>query len=220
MSNFTEGFAVWGLFHLHYKHFIYSSTNLQIIMQTLAAFIQKIAGYKVLISLVLCFGVFSNLLLPQAERHINQLSGAEVGVLDLKSGLHPNEVYTTVSQYTPDALNFYRLTELTADVVYPIIYTLLFAVALYLVFVGGGVKAPFTNAYLLPFATMFIDYLENIFIVSILSFYPTQITALAYACSAATLLKWVFLTLNILLLLYGLMLLAIKRTRKNTSPDQ
>lgn len=180
-------------------------------MGSLDNLIRKIAGFKGLIILAVSFGVFANLILPDAEKHINRLSGKEVGVLDLKSGLQPGEVYETVAQYTPQAIQYYRIIELTADVVYPIIYTLLWAVALFLIFERGGVRAPFGKAYLLPFATMLFDYTENIFIVVILSLYPNEYSFLAYACSAFTLLKWVSLLATSLLLLYGLAMLLWKR---------
>jgi len=180
-------------------------------MGSLDHLIRRIAGFKWLIILAVSFGIFANLILPDAENHINRLSGKEVGVLDLKSGLHPGEVYQTVAQYTPQAIHYYRIIELTADVVYPIIYTLLWAVGLFLIFEGGGVKPPFGKVYLLPFATMLFDYIENIFIVVILSLYPNEYGFLAYACSAFTLLKWVSLLATSLLLLYGLVMLLWKR---------
>ncbi|OWY21420.1 hypothetical protein C7N43_06965 [Sphingobacteriales bacterium UPWRP_1] len=179
--------------------------------------IRKIAGFKWLIVLAVSFGIFANLILPDAENHINRLSGKEVGVLDLKSGLHPDEVYKTVALYTPEAIQYYRIIELTADVVYPVIYTLLWAVALFLIFERGEVRPPFRKAYLLPFATLLFDYTENIFIVLILSLYPQQFVWLAYACSAFTFLKWVSLLATGLLLLYGLLMLLSKRLARK--PD-
>ncbi len=165
-------------------------------MKLLSAFIAKIAGYRVIILLAVLFGLFANLLLPSLEKSINEKAGKTVGVIE---------------DYGPEARKSYLLIELTVDVVYPIIYAFLFSVILFVFYEKLGVKAPFKSIYLLPFLTLLFDYTENLFIVLMLSLYPTKVMALAYLCSVFTALKWATLIASILLILYGGMMLLIKR---------
>lgn len=180
-------------------------------MKLLSAFIAKIAGYRVIIVLAVLFGLFANLLLPSLEKSINEKAGKTVGVIDLQSGFHPSKVYEMIEDYGPEARKSYLLIEITVDVVYPIIYAFLFSVILFVFYEKLGVKAPIKSIYLLPFLTLLFDYAENLFIVLMLSLYPTKVMAFAYLCSAFTALKWATLILSILFVFYGGIMLLIKR---------
>ena len=101
-------------------------------------------------------------------------------------------------------------TELTLDVVYPLVYSFLLAVILTLLFRHKSYK-PAWWVTLLPFVSGLFDYLENGAIVGLLTTYPAQSPALAMLCEVAKLAKWLSFGLVVILLLYGLFRLVLSK---------
>lgn len=180
-------------------------------MKFLTAFIERIASYRLIILLVILFGLFAGYILPQLEQDINEKAGKTVGIIDLLSGLNPSKVYEMIEDYGHEGRKTYLFAEVTADIVYPIIYTLLFSVILFVFYEKLGVKLPIKRVFLLPFLIMLFDYTENLFIITMLVSYPTKIPLLAYLCSVATAFKWATLYISFLLIVYGGIMLAYKR---------
>ena len=88
-------------------------------------------------------------------------------------------------------------TEYTVDVIYPLVYTLLFSFALYLLF--KSVKlAKF------PFLILIADYLENIGIYNILKAYPEELNELVWLTSTVTSIKWILAIIAVVIILFGL----------------
>lgn len=172
-------------------------------MTRLANFLDRVANWKMLILLLALYISFPAYWLKNAESTINQLAGKAIGPIDLTIGFNPGRTLRMVADYGPKARAYYAQTELTVDVAYPLIYSLLFAVILTLLFRRKSYK-PVAWVTLLPFVSLLFDYLENAVIVSLLTTYPTQSTALAVLCEVAKLAKWLSFGLTAVLILYGL----------------
>ena len=83
------------------------------------------------------------------------------------------------------------------DVIYPLVYTLLFSFALYLLF--KSVKlAKF------PFLILFADYLENIGVYNILKAYPKELNELVWLTSTVTSIKWILAFTAVVIIIFGL----------------
>ena len=67
---------------------------------------------------------------------------------------------------------------------------------------------------LLPLLGMLFDYLENISIVILLSYYPQKIVGVAYFGGVATFCKWIFLFSGMGVILVGLIAWAVSGLRK------
>ena len=152
--------------------------------------------------------------LKNAEATINQLAGKPVGVIDLTFGYNPARTLQMVANYGPAARTYYARTELTLDVIYPLVYSFLLAVILTLLFRNDADK-PF-RWVMLPFASGLFDYLENGAIVGLLTTYPAQSPALAVLCEVAKLAKWLSFGLVVLLILYGLFRLILSKIQTSS----
>lgn len=180
-------------------------------MNKLILFLNRFSNWKTLVGLVILYAIFSFILLKNAEEKINQLAGKEVGPIDLTFGFSPERTLQMVEDYGDAGRAYYSQVELTIDIIYPVVYALLFAVILTLIYsrlIGGPVQ--YLNV--LPFVAMFFDYLENITIVSMLNNYPEQSIAMATLCELFKLFKWLIFGLILFLIIYGLIKLAFRRT--------
>ena len=114
--------------------------------------------------------------------------------LDLYFSYSSDEVYNLFANFSPAELKTYMITELTVDVVYPIVYSLLFA---FVIFKLSG-KAFFS---MVPVLVMFLDYLENIGIVTMIHYYPQQLNSVAMITSIFSSLKWILVIVSVALIL-------------------
>ncbi|GAB2781982.1 hypothetical protein GCM10027275_27220 [Rhabdobacter roseus] len=184
-------------------------------MNALSRFIDRIATWKILIPLLALYISFPAYWLKNAEATINRLAGKPLGPIDLTFGFDPARTLRMVADYGPAARAYYTLIELTTDLVYPIVYSLLWAVVLTLLFRGKAYK-PFGWIALLPFISLLFDYLENATIVGLLTTYPNQSVALAVLCELFKLAKWLTFGGVISLVLYGLVRLMVTQWRTSS----
>jgi hypothetical protein len=184
-------------------------------MKTLSQFLDRIANGKLLIFLILIYAIFPAYLLKNAEEKINQLAGKKIGVIDLTIGFNPQKTLQMVADYGDEARAYYAQTEMTTDVIYPIVYAFLLGIILSLLYLNKAYK-PFYWVNLLPFIALIFDYLENICIVSLLQNYPSQSLMVANFCEVFKLLKWISFGFAIVLIFYGLIRLCIEKIRKTS----
>jgi hypothetical protein len=182
-------------------------------MKTLSKFLDRIANGKLLILLFLIYAIFPAYFLKNAEEKINQLAGKKIGVIDLTVGFNPQKTLQMVADYGDEAREYYAQTEMTTDVIYPIVYAFLFGVILTLLY-RNKVYKPFSWINLLPFVALIFDYLENICIVSLLQNYPSQSLNAATFCEVFKMLKWLSFGISVVLILYGLIRLLLTKTHK------
>lgn len=181
-------------------------------MTALATFIDRIANWKSLVFLLAIYVSFPAYWLTNAEATINRLAGKPIGPIDLTVGFNPGRTLQMVADYGPQARAYYTHVELTVDIMYPVVYSLLFAVILALLF-RNKANRPFASVTLLPFVSQLFDYLENATIVGLLTTYPQQSTTLAVLCELVKLIKWILLGVIIVYMVYGLFrLLSPKRS--------
>ena len=184
-------------------------------MTILARFLNRIANWKTLLLLLVIDAGFAAYWLPNAEATINRLAGKPLGPIDLTMGFDPARTLQMVADYGPAARAYYRQMELTLDVIYPLVYSLLFAVVLTLLFRHKPYK-PFGWVTLLPLVGWGFDYLENAAIVGLLTTYPAQSTALAVVCEVAKSGKWLSFALVVGFSLYGLFRLIMSKIQTSS----
>ena len=138
-----------------------------------------------------------------------------VGPIDLQFFYTPEKVFGMIASYSPEVRAAYRIFELTGDIIYPIVYTLFFALAITWLFQRGFPSDSVIHRYnLVPFGAWLFDLFENLCIVSMLSVYPSTPAALAWASTIFTMIKWLFVIPTALLLLYGLVKAAMNGFKK------
>jgi len=105
--------------------------------------------------------------------------------------------------------------ELTADIIYPIIYTLFYGLLISWLFQRGfKSNSPMQKLNVMPVGAWFFDLLENVGIVSMLLVYPSQPVVLAWLTMSLGLIKWLFAIGSIGLSLFGLVKAGLNRFKK------
>jgi len=169
-------------------------------------------GWLVLI--LLAADIFFNAVaMPSQQAKIESGSGG-TGPIDLQLFYTADKVYEMIESYGPEVRASYRAFEMTVDIIYPIVYTLFFSLALTWLFQRGFVPSSNFQKYnVVPFGAWLFDLLENICIVTMLSIYPSTPAILGSLAGIFTLIKWLFAGTTIILMLIGL-IMAIKNRFK------
>ncbi len=162
-------------------------------------FITKYTSWKsilILMGLMLLFEfVFFPQFLPKGE-HARSL--------DTEIAYNADDAYEIIENYTDSMRQRYIYGEVTLDLVFPVIYTLLFSFLIFFLFKN-------TRLALFPFIQLIFDYLENTGIVILLSAYPNKIMWLATTTSVFSMVKWVLVGVTALIVLLGAVRFVIKR---------
>jgi hypothetical protein len=149
---------------------------------------------------------FNAVILPAQQAKIQAGSGG-VGPIDLQFFYTPEKVYGMIASYSAEVRASYRIFELTGDILYPIVYTFFFSLAITWLFARGFPSNSNMHKYnVVPFGAWFFDLLENLSIVTMISAYPSTPAGLAWVATLFTMLKWLFVAPTVLLLLYGLVM--------------
>ena len=157
---------------------------------------------------------FNAVILPGQQAKVEANLNA-AGPIDLQFFYTPEKVYGMIGSYGNEIRALYRIFELTGDIIYPIVYTLFFSLAITWLFQRGFASNSNMHKYnVVPFGAWFFDLLENICIVAMLSVYPSTPSTLAWASTIFTAAKWLFVIPTVILLLYGLVKAAMNGFKK------
>ena len=166
-------------------------------------FIQKTATWKnilILMGIMLLFQfLFFPALLPGGEHAV---------LLDSELGYRANEAYEVIGHYSDSMRRIYILNEVTLDLVFPFVYTFLFAFAIYLLYQRSTLA-------LFPFLAIIFDFLENTGIVIMLSAWPNKFMWLATCTSIFSMIKWSLVVISTLIILVGGVKFLVKQKKTN-----
>lgn len=126
--------------------------------------------------------------------------------LDMQASSSPYEAYQRIASYGEDGRQYYALIELTLDLIYPILSALMFTSLTIFLFRGVFPLDSFWQKLpLLGPVVMWVDYLENASVVTMLLSYPRRLDLLAQAATMFTDAKIVLSDLELILILVGLL---------------
>jgi hypothetical protein len=179
-------------------------------MQTLSNFLNRISNWKTLTITLVLYLLCAVVWLKNAETKINELAQKTVGIIDITLGFNPQKTLEMVRDYGEAARAYYARTEMTLDVLYPIVYTSLFCIVLTLLFRNKSYK-PFKYVNLVPFVVMVFDFLENISIVTLLKTFPNTSETVLFLCEIFKMGKWLSLGVMMIFVVYGLIRLVLKK---------
>ncbi|MEA2076680.1 MAG: hypothetical protein U9O95_01515 [Candidatus Marinimicrobia bacterium] len=165
-------------------------------------FIQKYASWKSILILMGIVLLFQFLWFPQFLP-----KGEHAVMIDTEMGYTAEDAYEIIGNYTDNMRQRYIFGEITLDLVFPFIYTFLFAFAIYFLTKNSTLA-------LFPFLQLIFDLLENTGIVIMLTAWPDKIMWLATATSVFSMIKWVLVGITLLIVLVGAVRFILKR--KNT----
>ncbi len=162
-------------------------------------------GWLVLVLLVLD-GFFAGFLLPLIQGMMQDGQGG-VMPLDLMLFATPEKIFGMIERYGEYTRLFYRNVELTVDIVYPIVYLFFFGLLISWLFQRSFSPASRMRKYnIVPLGAWFVDLIENIVIVTLLSIFPSQPAGLAWILILLTTIKWTFAGASLVLILIGLVM--------------
>lgn len=113
--------------------------------------------------------------------------------LDLLFFSAPSETFARLERYDERARLFYLGSELTLDILHPILYTLALGLLISWLFQRGfarGDKMRILNVT--PLGAWSLDLLENLCIVAMLALWPERSVPLAWMLTVFRMGKWIF----------------------------
>jgi hypothetical protein len=171
-------------------------------------------GWRVLF-LFIADVVMMGYIMPVASAILELAANNSVLPLDLLFFYTPAEAFAMLEKYGAAGRALYMKIELTADLLYPIIYTLFFGLLISWLFQRAfPPESKMQKWNVAPVGAWFFDLLENVSIVALLAMYPSLPVVLAWLTMLLGLLKWAFAFLSIGLVLVGVVNAARNRFRK------
>jgi hypothetical protein len=125
--------------------------------------------------------------------------GFENPALDGRRWYSPAEARDFLQNIGERGRRLYAVTELTLDLLFPIIYGALFSILLIHVYARGTAK----NLLLVPLMTVVADVAENLTTAYLALQFDGQESSLARVAATFTMVKSVLLLLSLILILFG-----------------
>jgi hypothetical protein len=164
-------------------------------------------GWLVIV-LLLLDAFFMGFIMPLISGLLKNGPGAQQP-MDLQFFSTPARLFSIAKSYGEFGRVFYGGVELTVDIIYPIVYTLAFGLLISWLFQRGyKPDSKMQKLNILPLGAWLFDLLENLGIVTLLSTFPAQITAVALLTTIFTMVKWIFAGASMLLIVLGLIMAA------------
>lgn len=174
-------------------------------------------GWRVAI-LFLADVLMMGYIMPVAGAILALAANNSVMPLDLMFFYTPERAFEMIEKYGETGRSIYFKIELTADIIYPIIYTLFYGLLISWLFQRGfKPDSPMQKWNLMPVGAWFFDLLENTGIVSMLMMYPSKPEILAWVTMLFGSLKWACFVVTVGLVLVGLVKAAMNRFRKQAA---
>jgi hypothetical protein len=142
------------------------------------------------------------------------ISGEKKPTLDSNISYGAREAHALFGKLKDEGRQFYACSEITADLIFPIIYSLFLSLLIIYIFQKCSLNKALQFVAMLPLLALLFDYIENILFAFMLFDYPQERTAFAEVASVSTKLKWTFLAVSAGAILFGLTCLVIKSVRK------
>lgn len=171
-------------------------------------------GWRVVI-LFIADALMAGYVMPLAGGLMALAANNSVLPLDLMFFYTPETAFDMIERYGEEGRALYTRIELTADILYPIVYTLFFALLISWLFQRGfRPDSGMQRMNVVPLGALVFDLLENGGIVSMLSMYPSIPAVMAWITMLFGSIKWLFAFASIGLILIGLVRAVMNRFRK------
>jgi hypothetical protein len=171
-------------------------------------------GWRVFI-LFLAESLMMFYIMPVAAGIMALAANNSVMPLDLMFFYTPAQAFEMMDRYGEAGRSVYLRIELTADIIYPIIYTLFYGLLLSWLFQRAfKADSQMQKWNAMPVGAWLFDMLENVGIVSMLMTYPSQSEIMAWLSMLFGSVKWAFFAITIVFMLVGLVRAALNRFQK------
>ncbi len=162
----------------------------------------KFASLKLSLILFLFVIIFNVLIFPFFAHAKN----AEP--IDIHFAYSPEKAYELINSYSEATRESYMISEMTLDVLYPVVYTLFMSISLILLFPSKEKVA------WLPYLVFASDLIENTGIIVLLYNYPKELYNLAIITSVFSTIKWLLALLILMIMIIGLVRKFVLKSQK------
>ena len=171
-------------------------------------------GWRVII-LLIAEALMMFYIMPIAAGIMAFAANNSVLPIDLMFFFTPDQAFEMMDKYGEAGRSIYLRIELTADIIYPMIYTSFFGLLISWLFQRAfKPESKMQKWNVMPVGAWLFDMLENSGIVSMLLTYPSKPEVLAWITMFFGTLKWAFFIVTIGLVLVGLVKAAMNGFRK------
>lgn len=140
-------------------------------------------------------------------------------IIDTWFAYPPDRLFRVIGEMGNTGRQFYALTEVSADLVFPLLYTPFLLILLALLLPRAFEDSPLMRSLQrLPLLVFLFDYSENCGLFYLLMVYPHRPVTIAWITSAFTSLKTLFLFACLLLILASLVMMVINDFRRGRAP--
>lgn len=149
---------------------------------------------------------FMVIVMPNMSIILRTSTPNEIAPLDLKFFYTPEQAFTTLEAFGQSGRDAYKIVEMTADIIYPIVYTIAFGLLLTWLFKHAFDEDHAIQRFnILPIGAWLFDLLENLGIVSMLNIFPNIPVGLAWVIAIFTAIKWLFAVTSMTLIVIALL---------------
>jgi hypothetical protein len=142
-------------------------------------------------------------------------------IIDTWFAYSPDRLFRVIGEMGDTGRQFYALTEVSADLVFPLLYTPFLFILLALLLPRAFRDSPLMQSLQrLPLLVFLFDYSENCGLFYLLMVYPLRPVAIAWITSAFTSLKTLVLYACLLLILASLVMMAINVVLRGRAPSK
>ena len=182
--------------------------------------IQKVSSYfnrvtswwGILLCLILFIFVVSYVF-PTFSRILSIPEGAEK--IDTQTYYSSEKLYQVISKLDKTARRGYAISHMTADIIFPVVYTFLFGMMISITFrmiFPEGSWFKYLN--LMPVGLFVFDIIENTLLSVLLLSYPERYEFLAFTAGVVTFIKWIFSGLTVILAVGGILIWVFLKVKR------
>lgn len=177
------------------------------LLQQSTRFIERISSIPVLVALTLLSALFPAALFPA-------YGIGDIKLLDLHFSYSSAQVYEHLATLGEDGRHAYIRMALSADLAFPVIYSLALSIALIMILQRlFPPTSRFRYLSLFPFLIVIIDWCENLSLAFVTSAFPEPVDWIVNFASFFTSLKWTLVVLTVLMLLTAITIQTVNGNR-------
>ncbi|MEE9348782.1 MAG: hypothetical protein V3U80_01905 [Flavobacteriaceae bacterium] len=135
-------------------------------------------------------------------------------ILDLRFSYNANDIFSLFDEFGAKGRNSYKLSALSIDSPYAIIYSITYAIIIYLLLKSNDLLK-YKMLILLPFLIGMFDIFENVSIALMSHYYPIKMMSLANATPYFTLFKWLFSALVFITVMVNILMYSFNKIKAN-----
>ena len=179
----------------------------------------RLATGRNLLILFLLFILTTSVVFPLMSSLIEDPAG-ELEKIDTKIYYSPAELYEIIDAYGDQGRRVYAVSHLSADVLFPLVYSFFFGLLIAYIFQRAFPKDSWVQRLnLVPFVLLIFDLLENLGVVILLLAFPTQMEGLARFTGILTSVKWILAGITVALSVVGTGAWLVRRLRGESPRD-